>query len=60
MKRLAELTEADLMSTAIWRYSGGPDAFASVWPEPDALLSDGDSEIYLARTEFTLDFPRLS
>jgi hypothetical protein len=55
MKRLADLTAADLNATAVWRHSGGPDSQATVSPEPDAFLSDNGAVVFIARTEFTLN-----
>jgi len=54
MKRLAELTIADLTATPVWRYEGGSGADAAVVAERRDSLSQMDDEIFLATTEFVL------
>ncbi|MEO8190929.1 MAG: PilZ domain-containing protein [Acidobacteriota bacterium] len=54
MKRLVELTVADLAATAVWRYEGGTGDQAIVVPADRSSLSISDDEVFLARTEFTL------
>jgi hypothetical protein len=55
MKRLVDISLADLNAAPIWRHSGGPDAQATISPEPDASLSDNGAAVYIALTEFTLN-----
>jgi hypothetical protein len=54
MKRLAELTIADLTTAPVWRYEGGSGADAAVVAERRDSLSQMDNEIFLAATEFFL------
>ncbi len=54
MKRLAELTIADLTTAPVWRYEGGSGADAAVVAERRDSLSQMDDEIFLAATEFVL------
>lgn len=54
MKRLADLTAADLVASSVWRYEGGSGAEALVVPANRRSLSQMDDEIFLAATEFEL------
>jgi hypothetical protein len=54
MKRLADLTIADLTTAPVWRYEGGSGADAAVVAEKRDFLSQLDDEIFLAATEFFL------
>jgi hypothetical protein len=54
MKRLAELTIADLTTAPVWRYEGGSGEDAAVVAERRDSLSQMDDEIFLAATEFFL------
>jgi len=54
MKRLADLTIADLTTAPVWRYEGGSGADAAVVAEKRDFLSQLDDEIFLAATEFVL------
>ncbi len=54
MRRLVELTPADLSSNPVWRYEGGSGDDARVAPVKRDALSRADDEIYLAATEFEL------
>ena len=58
MKRLAELTEEDLLACPVWEYHGLNDRTASVSPAPGAVLSEevpdaSRQQVYVALTEFT-------
>ena len=52
MKRLCDLTEADLRLSPIWRYAGETDAEASVFPS--LTFAEADRWAYIARTRFVL------
>ena len=54
MRRLVELTPADLSANPVWRYEGGSGDDARVAPVKRDALSRADDEIYLAATEFEL------
>ena len=54
MRRLVELTPADLSANPVWRYEGGSGDDARVAPVKRDVLSRADDEIYLAATEFEL------
>ncbi len=54
MKRLVDLTIADVASAAVWRYEGGTGDDAIVEPADRVSLSVADDEVFLAGTEFTL------
>ena len=54
MKRLADLTIADLTTAPVWRYEGGSGVDAAVVAEKRDFLSRMDDEIFLAATEFVL------
>jgi len=54
VKRLADLTAADLVANPVWRYEGGSGAEALVVPVKRKSLSQMDDEIFLAATEFEL------
>lgn len=54
MKRLADLTLADLAASPVWRYEGGDGPEATVVPVKRTALSQTDDEIFLAATDFIL------
>lgn len=54
MKRLVDLTIADLAANPVWRYEGGTGDDAMVVPAERESLSALDDEVFLAATEFTL------
>jgi hypothetical protein len=54
VRRLVELTPADLSANPVWRYEGGSGEDARVAPVKRDVLSRADDEIYLAATEFEL------
>ncbi|HWZ85450.1 MAG TPA: PilZ domain-containing protein [Thermoanaerobaculia bacterium] len=54
MKRLVDLTAADLASSPVWRYEGESGLDALVSPAPRAELSQADDEVFLAATDFDL------
>jgi hypothetical protein len=54
MKRLADLTIADLTTAPVWRYEGGSGSDATVVAEKRDFLSQLDDEIFLAATDFVL------
>jgi hypothetical protein len=54
VRRLVDLTAADLSASPVWRYEGGSGGEARVAPVKRDSLSRADDEIYLAATEFEL------
>jgi hypothetical protein len=54
VKRLAELSVEDLVTSPVWRYEGGSGADATVAPSKRVSLSRTDDEIFLAGTDFEL------
>lgn len=54
MKRVAELTPADLERAAVWRYDGASDDVATVAATPLRELSGRDPSTFIARTQFAL------
>jgi hypothetical protein len=54
MKRLHDLTPADFERVAVWRYEGESDDVAQVRATDRTELTDGDRELFIARTQFTL------
>ncbi|MEO8432363.1 MAG: PilZ domain-containing protein [Acidobacteriota bacterium] len=54
MKRLAELTVADLVASPVWRYEGGSGASARVAATDRQTLLQADDEVFLAATDFEL------
>ncbi|HEY1434692.1 MAG TPA: PilZ domain-containing protein [Thermoanaerobaculia bacterium] len=54
MKRIADLTAADLRESPVWRYEGGTGADALVSPANRTQLSQADDEVFLAVTDFEL------
>lgn len=54
MKRLQDLTTADLDRAAVWRYDGESDDVAQVRATDRAALSKSDAETFIARTQFLL------
>jgi hypothetical protein len=54
VKRLADLSVADLRANPVWRYDGGSGADATVAPSKRSSLSQRDDEIFLAATDFEL------
>jgi len=54
MKRLTELTPADLERAAVWHYSGETDETASVRATDRHELSAREAGLFLARTQFAL------
>lgn len=54
MKRLAELTPADLERSAIWRYVGETDETALIRATERTELSAGEAGLFIARTQFVL------
>ena len=53
MKRLLDLTNADLEQHPVWRYEGKTDEEATVWPVPG--FEEPDRHAYIARTRFLLN-----
>jgi hypothetical protein len=54
VKRLSDLTVADLGASPVWRYEGGTGADTRVAPAQRESLSQLDDEIFLAATQFAL------
>lgn len=54
MKRLVELTVADLVASPVWRYEGGSGTDARVAATDRQSLSQQDDEVFLAATDFEL------
>ncbi|MEP6802410.1 MAG: PilZ domain-containing protein [Acidobacteriota bacterium] len=54
MKRLVDLTIADVASAAVWRYEGGTGDDAIVESADRVSLSITDDDVFLAGTEFIL------
>lgn len=54
MKRLADLTIADLAAAPVWRYEGGTGAEAIVDAAERNSLSEADEDVFLAATDFFL------
>ena len=54
MKRLHDLTCADLERAAVWRYEGENDDVAHVRATERAELFATDAGLFIARTQFTL------
>lgn len=54
MKRLADLTPADLEQVAVWSYVGETDDVARVRATERQELSENDSDVFIARTQFVL------
>ncbi len=54
MKRLVELTVADLVASPVWRYEGGSGLDARVAATDRQSLSQADDEVFLAATDFQL------
>jgi len=54
MKRLHDLTPADLERAAVWHYDGESDDVAYVRATARAQLSANDRDSFIARTQFTL------
>lgn len=54
MKRLRDLTPADLENVAVWHYVGDNDDVAHVRAADRAALSDDNAGAFIARTQFVL------
>jgi hypothetical protein len=54
VKRIADLTVADLAAGPVWRYEGGTGPDAIIVPSRLTELSQSDDEVFLAATEFEL------
>jgi hypothetical protein len=54
MKRLIDLTPADLERVAVWRYGGETDETANVRATDRRELDGQDAELFIARTQFAL------
>ena len=54
MKRISDLTVADLVESPVWRYEEGTGPRALVSATDRAELSRADDEVYLAATDFEL------
>jgi PilZ domain len=54
VKRLVDLTIADLTASPVWRFEGGSGDKAVVAPSTRTTLSRVDDEIFLAATDFEL------
>jgi hypothetical protein len=54
VKRISDLTIADLAESPVWRYEEGTGPRAMVSATDRAALSRGDDEVYLAATDFEL------
>jgi hypothetical protein len=54
MKRLRDLTPADLEHVAVWRYDGAWDDVAEVRATDRAELQGSDDAVYIVRTQFSL------
>jgi hypothetical protein len=54
MKRLHDLTPADLERAAVWRYEGESDDVAHVCATARTQLTASDRDLFIARTQFTL------
>jgi len=54
VKRIVDLTAADLRASPVWRYEGGNGPDAIVAPTDRSKLSQADDEVFLAVTDFEL------
>ena len=54
MKRLHDLTPADLERAAVWRYEGESDDVAHVRATARTELTNANADLFIARTQFTL------
>jgi hypothetical protein len=54
MKRLRDLTAADLERVSVWHYDGATDDVAHVRATDRSELSETDAEMFIARTQFVL------
>jgi hypothetical protein len=54
MKRLTDLTPADLEQIAVWHYDGTYDDDARVRATERSELSERDEGVFIARTQFAL------
>jgi len=54
MKRLTDLTPADIERVAVWLYDGSSDDVARVRATDRSELADMDDNIFIARTQFVL------
>lgn len=54
MKRLRDLKPADIERVAVWRYTGSSDDDATVSATDKIVLTEEESEDYIARTQFVL------
>ena len=51
-KPVGELTAEDFAACPIWTYCGAADSHAVVEPQPRAAISETDSSVFLAATDF--------
>ena len=54
MKRLHDLRPSDLEQIAVWHYDGANDEVAQVRATEREQLSEGDVDLFIARTQFHL------
>src|SRR5712691_858247 len=54
MKRLRDLTPADLRRCSVWRYEGDIDDVAVVHATDRKEVKDPDSDVFIAETQFVL------
>lgn len=54
MKRLRDLMPADIDRAPVWRYEGDSDDVAHVRATDRSAVSRSDTELFIARTQFTL------